>query len=46
MKVTGEPLIQRSDDSAEVLKKRLETYKKNTAPLIEYYKKQSNTIII
>jgi len=38
--VTGEPLIQRSDDNAETLKKRLEAYHKYTAPVIAYYKKQ------
>jgi len=36
--VTGEPLIQRSDDNAETLKKRLVTYHKQTAPVVEYYK--------
>jgi adenylate kinase len=44
--MTGEPLIQRSDDTAEVLKKRLETYKKNTAPLIEYYRKQNLLAVV
>ncbi len=37
--VTGEPLIQRSDDNAEALKKRLATYHKQTAPVVGYYKK-------
>jgi adenylate kinase len=37
--VTGEPLIQRSDDNAEALKKRLETYHKQTAPVVDYYRK-------
>lgn len=36
--VTGEPLIQRSDDTAEALKKRLETYHKQTAPVVDYYR--------
>lgn len=36
--ITGEPLIQRSDDNAETLKKRLVTYHKQTAPVVEYYK--------
>lgn len=36
--VTGEPLIQRSDDNAEALKKRLETYHKQTAPVVDYYR--------
>jgi len=38
--VTGEPLIRRKDDSAEVLSKRLETYHDQTAPLIDYYTKK------
>jgi len=34
---TGEPLVQRSDDNAEALKKRLATYHKQTAPVVGYY---------
>ncbi|KAL2001124.1 hypothetical protein VTN02DRAFT_2210 [Thermoascus thermophilus] len=37
--VTGEPLIQRSDDNADTLKKRLATYHAQTSPVVEYYKK-------
>jgi adenylate kinase len=37
--VTGEPLIQRSDDNAEALKKRLDTYHKQTSPVVDYYRK-------
>lgn len=37
--VTGEPLIQRSDDNAEALKKRLVTYHAQTAPVVDYYQK-------
>lgn len=37
--VTGEPLIQRSDDNAEMLKKRLATYHDQTAPVVSYYQK-------
>lgn len=36
--ITGEPLIQRSDDNAEALKKRLDTYHKQTTPVVDYYK--------
>ncbi|EHY61282.1 adenylate kinase [Exophiala dermatitidis] len=36
--VTGEPLIQRTDDNAETLKKRLATYHQQTAPVVGYYK--------
>lgn len=35
--VTGEPLIRRSDDNAETLKKRLTTYHSQTKPLVDYY---------
>ncbi|GAA5890374.1 hypothetical protein JCM6882_008812 [Rhodosporidiobolus microsporus] len=38
--VTGEPLIQRSDDTAETLHKRLDTYHKQTGPVADYYKKK------
>ncbi|KAK9728492.1 adenylate kinase [Basidiobolus ranarum] len=38
--VTGEPLIQRSDDNEETLKKRLATYHASTAPVVDYYKKK------
>jgi adenylate kinase len=37
--ITGEPLIQRSDDNAEALKKRLVTYHQQTAPVVGYYQK-------
>ncbi|ALC42646.1 Adk2 [Drosophila busckii] len=35
--ITGEPLMKRSDDNAEALKKRLESYHKQTKPLVDYY---------
>lgn len=35
--ITGEPLIRRSDDNAETLKKRLSTYHTQTQPLVDYY---------
>lgn len=38
--ITGEPLIQRSDDNAETLIKRLATYHKQTAPVVNYYKQK------
>ncbi|KAF1997210.1 adenylate kinase-like protein cytosolic [Amniculicola lignicola CBS 123094] len=37
--ITGEPLIQRSDDNAETLKKRLSTYHQQTSPVVAYYQK-------
>lgn len=39
--VTGEPLIQRSDDNPEALKKRLDSYHKQTKPLVDYYSKRN-----
>ena len=36
--ITGEPLVQRSDDNAEALKKRLVTYHDQTTPVVGYYK--------
>lgn len=38
--ITGEPLIQRSDDNVNALKKRLEVYHKQTVPVVDYYKKK------
>lgn len=38
--VTGEPLIQRSDDNVEALRKRLTVFHTQTGPVVEYYKKQ------
>jgi adenylate kinase len=35
--VTGEPLVQREDDSEETVRKRLQIYHSQTKPLIEYY---------
>jgi adenylate kinase len=35
----GGPLIQRDDDKAETVAKRLDVYEAQTVPLIEYYKK-------
>ena len=36
----GEELIVRDDDAPETVKKRLDVYHEQTAPLIDYYKKQ------
>ena len=35
--VTGEDLVQRPDDAAETVKKRLDVYHEQTKPLVEYY---------
>jgi adenylate kinase len=36
--VTGEPLIQRSDDNVEALRKRLAVFHSQTGPVVDYYK--------
>ena len=38
--VTGEPLVQRSDDNVEALRKRLTVYHTQTGPVVDYYKKK------
>lgn len=38
--VTGEELIQRSDDNVDALKKRLTAYHNQTEPVVGYYKEQ------
>ncbi|XP_031121447.1 adenylate kinase 4 [Ipomoea triloba] len=38
--VTGEPLIQRKDDTAAVLKSRLDAFHRQTEPVIDYYSKK------
>ena len=35
--LTGEPLILRDDDREDTVRKRLEVYRRQTRPLIEYY---------
>lgn len=42
----GGELISRSDDTLETVTKRIEEYKRQTSPLIEYYKKQNKLIIV
>ncbi|CDZ97115.1 adenylate kinase [Phaffia rhodozyma] len=39
--LTGEPLIQRSDDNVETLRRRLTTYHQQTGPVVDYYRKSS-----
>jgi len=38
--ISGEPLIQRSDDNVETLRKRLNAFHSQTGPVVEYYKKK------
>jgi adenylate kinase len=42
----GSPTIQRSDETEEAILNRLETYLKQTAPLIDFYKKKGNLLTI
>lgn len=35
--ITGEPLVHRSDDNVDALKKRLQVYHTQTKPLVDYY---------
>lgn len=39
---TGEPLVQRDDDTEETVRKRLQVYHDQTEPLIGYYTKWAN----
>ena len=41
--ITGEPLIQRDDDSEATVRKRLQIYHTQTAPLIHYYSERAST---
>jgi adenylate kinase len=41
--VTGEPLVQRDDDREATVRKRLEVYRAQTRPLVEYYGKWAAT---
>ncbi|KAI0781444.1 adenylate kinase [Trametes elegans] len=38
--ITGEPLVQRSDDNVEALTKRLKVFHSQTGPVIDYYKQK------
>eukprot|EP00483_Globobulimina_turgida_P004559 UN04568 len=40
--ITGEALIHRGDDNEESLSKRLDTFSKQTRPVVEYYKNGPN----
>lgn len=39
--LTGEDLVQRSDDNEDVVRHRLDVYQRQTAPLIDFYRKQA-----
>lgn len=40
----GGPLYQRADDKEEIIRKRLEVYRVQTQPLIDYYAKQKSVL--
>lgn len=40
--VTGEALVKRVDDSPETIKARLQSFRKSTQPMIDYYRRQSD----
>ena len=42
----GGELVQRPDDNEETVKSRLSVYEKQTAPLIEYYKKAGKLVTV
>ena len=44
--LTSEKLIIRKDDKEDTVRKRLEIYRKETEPIIEYYNNQKNVHII
>jgi adenylate kinase len=39
--VTGEPLVQREDDHEDTVRERLEVYRAQTRPLIDYYRRRA-----
>jgi len=43
---TGEPLIQRPDDQEESIRNRLEVYKTQTAPLVDYYQQKGILVVV
>ncbi|MGH6958940.1 MAG: adenylate kinase [Dongiaceae bacterium] len=44
--VDGGELVQRADDNEDTIKKRLTVYESQTAPVIDYYKKQGKLAVI
>lgn len=42
--VTGEPLVQRDDDTRESIENRLAVYREQTAPLIQYYRERGTLV--
>src|ERR1051326_7269539 len=42
--LTGEPLVQRDDDKEQTVRNRLEVYRKQTRPLVDYYSKKDSGV--
>lgn len=42
----GVPLVQRSDDSVDKVQVRLDTYTKQTAPVLDYYKRSGRLTVV
>jgi len=42
--VTGEPLVQRDDDKEQTVRHRLEVYRKQTRPLVDFYSKKDSGV--
>jgi len=42
----GGPLYQRSDDTPEVIKKRIQVYQEQTSPLLQHYKEEKLPFIV
>jgi adenylate kinase len=40
---TGEPLVQRADDKEDTVRSRLDVYRSQTRPLVDYYSKWAST---
>jgi adenylate kinase len=44
--IDGGELVQRADDNEETITKRLKVYQDQTAPLVDYYKKQNKFVSV
>jgi len=44
--VTGEPLMRRSDDTADKLRSRLKAFHQQTQPVIDYYERAGKNVTI
>ncbi len=44
--VTGEPLIQRTDDKEEIVRERMEVYKNTIDPILEFFRQKGKLATI